>query len=194
MNEDDTGPRRYQLISSEAIDRPIVLIGMMGSGKSTVGRRLAKRIGLPFVDSDSEIEQAAGRSISDIFEEFGEAEFRAGERRVMARLLDGEPKVIATGGGAFLDDETRARIKAEAISVWLDADLDVLAARTSRRDTRPLLRGGDPRTILERQARERRPIYAQSDIHVRSGEGPHGEVVEAILDALDNHIKENRPA
>jgi len=191
MTDNDTAPRRFSLISSDALDRPIVLVGMMGSGKSTVGRRLAKRLGLPFIDSDAEIEQAAGRSISDIFEEFGEDEFRSGERRVMARLLDGKPKIIATGGGAFLDDDTRARIKAEAISIWLDADLEVLAARTARRDTRPLLRGGDPREILERQAEERRPVYAQSDIHILSSDGPHSEVVDAILDALDNHIKES---
>lgn len=190
MTTSDDSPKRYSLISSHAIDRPLVLVGMMGSGKSTIGRRLAKRLGLPFVDADEEIEKAAGRSINDIFEEFGEAEFRAGERRVMARLLDGEPKVIATGGGAFVDAETRRRVKREAVSIWLDAAIEVLAERTARRDTRPLLRNGDPSDVLERQAAERRPIYAEADIRVVSSDGPHGHVVDAILDALDNHIKE----
>lgn len=191
MSASDNAPRRYRLISSDALDCPLVLVGMMGSGKSTIGRRLAKRLGLPFVDADEEIETAAGRSISDIFEDLGEDEFRAGERRVMARLLDGVPKVIATGGGAFIDAETRKRIKREAISIWLDAAIEVLAERTSRRDTRPLLRAGNPQEILERQAAERRPAYAEADIRVVSSDGPHAAVVETILEALDSHIRES---
>lgn len=191
MSEPGSTSRQYSLISSEALDRPIVLVGMMGAGKSTIGRRLAKRLEVGFVDADDEIEQAAGRSIVEIFEELGEDAFRDGERRVMARLLDSTPRVIASGGGAFLDSRTREVIKARAISIWLDADLEVLVERTGRRDSRPLLRHGDPREILARQAAERRPIYAEADIHVVSSAGPHGQVVDAILDALDNHIKES---
>jgi len=190
MTASEDSPKRYSLISTDALTRPLVLVGMMGSGKSTIGRRLAKRLDLPFIDADEEIESAAGRSISDIFEELGEAEFRAGERRVMARLLDGEPKVIATGGGAFIDAETRKRVKQTAISIWLDAAVEVLAERTARRDTRPLLRDGNPQEILERQAAKRRPIYAEADIRIVSSDGPHGQVIDAILEALENHIEE----
>jgi len=190
MTASEDSPKRYSLISTDALTRPLVLVGMMGSGKSTIGRRLAKRLDLPFIDADEEIESAAGRSISDIFEELGEAEFRAGERRVMARLLDGEPKVIATGGGAFIDAETRKRVKQTAISIWLDAAVEVLAERTARRDTRPLLRDGNPQEILERQAAKRRPIYADADIRIVSSDGPHGQVIDAILEALENHIEE----
>jgi len=191
MSESGSTPRHYSLISSEALDRPIVLVGMMGAGKSTIGRRLAKRLGIDFVDADAEIERAAGRSIVEIFEELGEDAFRDGERRVMMRLLDSSPQVIASGGGAFLDRQTRDTIKARAISIWLDADLEVLLERTARRDSRPLLRQGDPREILARQAAERRPVYAEAAIHVVSSEGPHRQVVDAILEALDNHIKES---
>jgi len=191
MIKNDDAPRHYRLTSSDALDRPVVLIGMMGAGKSTIGRRLAKRLDLPFVDADEEIEKAAGRSIADVFEEFGEAEFRAGERRVMTRLLDGTTRVIATGGGAFMDAETRKRIKSQAISVWLDADIGVLVARTAHKKTRPLLLSGNPREILERQAAERRPVYAMADIHIASGDGPHSRVVDAIVEALDGHIKES---
>ena len=166
------------------IGRPLILIGLMGAGKSSIGRRLAKRLGMEFVDADAEIEKAAGRSINDIFEEFGEAAFRDGERRVIARLLDGRPMVLATGGGAFTDGDTRALIRERGISIWLDADIDVLVERTSRRDTRPLLKDGDPREILGRLARERQPIYAEADIRVKSGTGPHDEVVDAIVAAL----------
>jgi len=190
MTASEDSPKRYSLISTDALTRPLVLVGMMGSGKSTIGRRLAKRLDLPFIDADEEIESAAGRSISDIFEELGEAEFRAGERRVMARLLDGEPQVIATGGGAFIDAETRKRVKQTAISIWLDAAVEVLAERTARRDTRPLLRDGNPQEILERQAAKRRPIYAEADIRIVSSDGPHGQVIDAILEALENHIEE----
>ncbi|WP_247121393.1 shikimate kinase [Kordiimonas marina] len=164
--------------------RTIVLVGLMGAGKTTVGRRLARRLGLPFVDSDHEIEKAAGMSVAEIFENFGEAEFRSGERRVIARLLDGKPKVVATGGGAFVNDETRTLIKDEGLSIWLEANIDVLVERTSRRDTRPLLKQGDPRAILTRLKAEREPFYAQADLKVASGAGPHENVVTAIIDTL----------
>ena len=167
------------------LDRPIVLVGLMGVGKSTVGRRLARRLGLPFVDSDSAIEEAAGgASAADVFERYGESDFRDGERRLVARLVEGERRVIATGGGAFVDPETRALLKARAVTIWLDAPVEVLAERTGRRDTRPLLRDGDRAATLARLDSERRPKYAEADIHSRSGEGAHGDVVEAIVAAL----------
>jgi len=165
--------------------KPIVLVGLMGVGKSTVGRRLAQRLGLPFVDADSEIESAAGMSIADIFDAFGEAYFRDGERRVIARLLDGSPKVIATGGGAFVNDDTRALILDTALAIWLDAPLDVLVERVRRRDTRPLLRNRDPAAVLEDLARVRNPIYAQAPIRVPSDHTPHDVTVKAILEALN---------
>jgi len=165
-------------------DRTIALVGLMGAGKSTVGRRLAARLGLPFVDADSEIETAAGCTIPEIFERHGEAEFRAGERRVIARLLRGRPKVLATGGGAFMDPDTRQRIKARAISIWLRADLDLLMSRVAKRDNRPLLRQGDPHEIMERLMAERYPVYGEADIVVDSNEGPHDSVVDRILEAL----------
>ena len=163
------------------IDRSIVLVGLMGVGKSTVGRRLGKRLGLAFVDSDSEIEQAAGYSISEIFEKFGEASFRDGERRVIARLVEGPPKVIATGGGAFVDGLTRALILERCIAVWLDADPAILAERVSRRDCRPLLKGKDPLTVLQELARTRNPVYAEAPIHVRSAPTPHDNTVDQIV-------------
>jgi shikimate kinase len=166
-------------------DRPLVLVGLMGVGKSTVGRRLAARLHLPFVDADTEIEQAAGLSIPEIFERFGEKEFRDGERRVIARLIDGRPKVIATGGGAFMQQETRELILERALAIWLDADLDVLAERVGRRDgTRPLLRDRDPRQVLGELAAIRNPIYALAPVHVRSEPLPHDATVDTILKAL----------
>jgi shikimate kinase len=168
----------------QPVTRPIVLVGMMGVGKSTVGRRLAARLGLPFVDADEEIERAAGLSIPEIFERFGEPYFRDGERRVIARLLDGAPRVIATGGGAFAQASTRDLILAEATAVWLDADLEVLVDRVKRRDTRPLLRDRDPAEAITELAARRNPLYALAPIHIRSGPGPHDTTVEAILAAL----------
>lgn len=162
----------------------IVLVGMMGAGKSTVGRRLAARLGLQFVDADSEIEAAAGMPIADIFERFGESHFRDGERRVIARLIDGRRKVIATGGGAFINDETRALILREALAVWLDADPAVLAERVRRRDTRPLLRGRDVRTVLTDLAKVRDPIYALAHVRVPSNNAPHEATVRALLTAI----------
>lgn len=170
------------------IERPVVLVGLMGAGKTSVGRRLADRLGVPFIDADAEIEVAAGRTISEIFEDFGEAEFRKGERRVIARLLNGEPIVLATGGGAFMDQRTRDRIQKKAVSVWLKADVDLLAKRTAKRDNRPLLKGGNARDILGRLAAERDPVYALAHITVESGQGPHQRVVEAIIDALRTYV------
>ena len=162
----------------------IVLVGLMGVGKSTVGRRLAARLGLPFVDADAEIESAADLSIAEIFDRHGEAHFRDGERRVIARLIDGTAKVVATGGGAFVNDATRALILAEALAVWLDADIDILADRVGRRDTRPLLRGKDPRAVLRDLAQVRNPLYAQAPVHIASNRAPHDATVAAILKAI----------
>ncbi|HEX7694438.1 MAG TPA: shikimate kinase [Sphingomonas sp.] len=165
--------------------KPIVLVGLMGVGKSTVGRRLAARLHLPFVDADTEIEEAAGMSVAEIFEKFGEAYFRDGERRVIARLFDGNPKVIATGGGAFINEETRTLILDQAIAIWLDAPTHILADRVRRRDTRPLLRNRNPRDVLDELAAIRNPIYAQAPIHIASDQTPHESAVNAILKALD---------
>ena len=163
---------------------PIVLVGLMGVGKSTVGKRLAKRLGMEFVDSDSEIELAADHSIAEIFARFGEESFRDGERRVIARLIEGPPKVIATGGGAFMNEQTRALILQSAIAIWLDADVETLAERVSRRDTRPLLRDKDPLLLLRDLAKARNPIYAEAHIHIRSQRMPHERAVERIVEAL----------
>ena len=162
-----------------------MLVGLMGVGKSTIGRRLARRLGLPFVDSDSAIEDAAGgASAAEVFDLYGEDNFRDGERRLVARLVEGERRVIATGGGAFVDPTTRLLLKARAVTIWLDAPVDVLVERTGRRDTRPLLRDGNRAATLARLDQERRPLYAEADIHVRSGDGAHGDVVDAIVAAL----------
>ena len=174
---------------AKRLDRPIVLVGLMGAGKSTVGRRLARRLGIPFVDSDAAIEDAAGLSPAEVFERYGEQNFRDGERRLVARLVDeGQVSVIATGGGAFIDPRTRELLNARAITVWLDAPVDILTERTSRRDTRAQLRNGDPKATLERLAEERRAAYEQPHLHIRSGSGAHKEVVEAIVRALDRHL------
>ena len=165
-------------------DQSIVLVGLMGVGKTTVGRRLAKRLNLDFVDADEEIERAAGLSVEEIFDRFGEAYFRDGERRVIARLLDGERQIIATGGGAFMNDETRALILEKAIAIWLDADLDTLVKRVARRDTRPLLKSGDPAKILAELAVVRNPVYATAHIHVMGNDSPHETTVENIIEAL----------
>lgn len=164
--------------------RPIVLVGLMGVGKSTVGRRLAARLDLPFVDADHEIESAAGMTVTEIFDRFGEPYFRDGERRVIARLMDGTPKVIATGGGAFVNDDTRALILDQATAIWLNAHPDILAERVRRRDTRPLLRGKDPRRVLADLAARRDPFYALAPIHVSSQRGPHEATVHAIMKAI----------
>ena len=166
------------------INRPVVLVGMMGVGKTSIGRKLAGLLHVPFVDADEEIERAAQMTISEIFAQFGEPYFRDGERRVIARLIDGTPRIIATGGGAFMNEETRALILSGAIAIWLDADLQTLVDRVSRRNTRPLLRNGNPGEVLARLAEVRNPIYAEAQIHVRSKDGPHNRTVLAILEAL----------
>jgi shikimate kinase len=167
--------------------RTIALVGLMGVGKSSIGRRLALALGLPFKDADTEIEAAAGRSISEIFGQFGEATFRDGERRVIARLLEEPPHVLATGGGAFAQPGTRALIKAKAISVWLKADLEVLARRVARRDHRPLLIGKDPMEVLEAHVRDRYPAFEMADVAVETGDSPHQVAVDAIIKALAAH-------
>ncbi len=164
-------------IDAGLLDRSIVLVGLMGAGKTSVGRRLARELGLPFLDADEEIEAAAGCSISDFFELHGEAEFRAGERRVIERLLTGPVCVLATGGGAFMDPATREAIRRHGISVWLRADLDVLVKRVGRRNNRPLLQGGDQRRILQDLMTTRYPVYGQADVIVDSCDGPHDDVV-----------------
>ena len=173
---------------SKRLDRPVVLVGLMGVGKSTVGRRLARRLGLSFVDTDEEIEGAAGYPAAEVFERFGEDDFRDGERRLVARLIEGDIRVIATGGGAYVDPRTRELLNERAITVWLDAPVDILAERTSRRDTRAQLRNGDPKRVLQRLADERRPSYEEAHIHVKSGDGAHKDVVDAIIEALENRL------
>jgi shikimate kinase len=170
--------------SIPVINRSIVLVGMMGVGKTSIGRRLAARIDFGFVDADEEIERAAGMTIAEIFEKFGEAYFRDGERRVIARLMEGPPKVIATGGGAFINEETRTLILERALSIWLDADIKVLADRVSRRDHRPLLKNRDPVEVLTELGKVRNPLYAAANIHVRSDASPHARTVENILKAI----------
>ena len=170
--------------------RTITLVGLMGVGKSSVGRRLANALDLPFKDADVEIEAAAGRSIPDIFAEMGEPAFREGERRVITRLLEDPPHVLATGGGAFMNDETRRLIKEKAVSVWLKADLDILARRIGRKDTRPLVSGKDPLAVLTELAETRYPIYAEADIMVETGDTPHHVAVDQILRALAAHLQE----
>jgi shikimate kinase len=170
--------------------RTITLVGLMGVGKSSVGRRLASALNLPFRDTDAEVEAAAGRSISDIFVDLGEEAFREGERRVIARLLDQPPHVLATGGGAFMNEQTRAMIKSKAVSVWLKADLDVLVRRIARKDTRPLLAGKDPMVVLQAQADARYPIYSQADIVVETGDAAHYVTVEQVLNALAAYFAE----
>jgi shikimate kinase len=158
---------------------------MMGAGKSSVGRRLAAKLGVSFCDADSEIEMAAGCSIADIFDRYGEAAFREGERKVIARLLREPPHVLATGGGAFIDEATRVDIASRATSIWLRAPVGLLMARVGRRETRPLLRTGDPREIMERLLKEREPIYATADLAVDSEDGPHQTAVDRILAVLE---------
>ncbi len=166
------------------VAKTVALVGLMGAGKSSIGRRLAQRLGLPFIDADSEIEAAADATIEEIFQRHGEAAFRDGERRVIARILDGPVHVLATGGGAFMDASTRAVIRARAISVWLRADIELMLARVGRRNNRPLLKGGDPRAVLEQLIAQRYPIYAQADITIDSVDGPPEATLERVMAAL----------
>jgi shikimate kinase len=175
-----------------APERTIALVGLMGVGKSSVGRRLAQRLGMPFADGDVEIEAAAGMTVSEIFSALGEAEFRAGEVRVMKRLLEGPPLVLATGGGAILNPDTRALLKARADTVWMRAELSVIAERVGRRDTRPLLRDRDPMEVLTTLSQARAPIYATADLIVDVGLGSHRQAVEAIHRQLRRHWRSRR--
>lgn len=170
---------------AQRIDRPLVLVGLMGVGKSTVGRRLAAMLATDFVDVDEEIERAANRSISEIFTAHGEAYFRDGERRVIARLMEERRGIIATGGGAFVDPGTRRLILDKAIAIWLDCDIDTLVERTSRRNNRPLLKTGDPRQILTDLKEARGAHYAEAQIHVVTDNAPHGETALRILEAIN---------
>lgn len=167
--------------------RSIVLVGMMGAGKSTIGRRLSARLHLPFLDADTEIEAAAGMSIPDIFETHGEPHFRDGEARVIARLLDSGPAVIATGGGAFMREETRNRIRDKAVSIWLKADADIIMKRVKRRADRPLLQTADPAATVGRLIEEREPVYRHADLTIWSRDVPHEKIVDECLDAL--HVR-----
>lgn len=167
------------------IPKTIALVGLMGAGKSAVGRRLAARLGLPFIDADTAIEEAAGCTIEEIFARHGEPEFRDGERRVIQRLLESEPAhVLATGGGAFVNAQTRARLKQQAVTIWLRADLETLLERVAKRSNRPLLKQGDPRAVLEKLIADRYPIYAEADIIVDTAPGPVEETVDRVLAAL----------
>ena len=170
-------------------DRALVLVGMMGAGKTTVGRRLASRLGLPFFDADVEIEVAhAGMTIPEIFRDYGEPYFRDGEARVIARLLEGGPCVIATGGGAWMREDTRERIRAKGVSMWLKADNDVLLRRVKRRTDRPLLQTADPAATIDRLVAERYPVYAEAELTVLSREVPHDRIVEECITALASYL------
>lgn len=170
--------------------RTLALVGMMGVGKSSVGRRVAAALDMPFYDADAEVERAAGRSINDIFADLGEPAFREGERRVISRLLDGPPHILATGGGAFMNDETRRLIKAKAVSIWLKADIAVLARRLARKDNRPLLKGPEPpAVVLARLAEARDPIYAEADLTVETGDAPHQVTVDQVLRAVGDYLE-----
>ncbi len=185
QDENPTAEPRSE--AAARLGRSVVLVGLMGAGKSSVGRLLAERLALPFLDADTEIERAAGASIEEIFAHEGEAIFRSGERRVIARLLAGPPAVIATGGGAFMDEATRVAIRERGISIWLKADLDTLVERTARRNGRPLLKQGNPREILARLIDQRYPVYAEADLVVETGADPAEAVTERIIAALEAH-------
>lgn len=189
MSAEPPSPREIDYAAQAArITRPIVLVGLMGVGKSTVGRKLAKLLGRSFVDADDAIAEAAQQSIPEIFETFGEAYFRDGERRVIARLIDEGHGVIATGGGAFVDPATRTAVLDKGIGVWIDCDIDTLVERTARRASRPLLQRGNPREILSRLADERAPFYRQAPIRVVSVNGPHADTARAIIEAIDKWL------
>ncbi|PCJ69961.1 MAG: shikimate kinase [Rhodobiaceae bacterium] len=181
-------PTLIDRVATSLGDKSLVLIGLMGAGKTTIGRRLASRLDVHFVDADLEIEKAAGCTIADIFKKFGEAHFRDGERRVIARLMSDGPQVLATGGGAFMNAQTRAAIHEKGVSIWLKADIDVLMKRVSRRSHRPLLQNDDPQAVMQRLMDERYPIYAEANLTIDSKEGPHDAVVDEIIQALDLHL------
>ena len=185
---DPAAAQRAAEVRSALGRRSIVLVGMMGAGKSSVGRRLAQHIDLPFLDADAEIETAAGMTIPEIFETHGEAYFRAGEARVLARLLDDGPRVLATGGGAWMNADTRARIKATAVSVWLKAEVDVLLRRVRKRGGRPLLASPDPEATLRALVAARYPTYGLADLTVVSRDAPHEHVIAEVLETLHGHL------
>jgi shikimate kinase len=185
---------REAAIVAALASRSVVLVGMMGAGKSSIGRRVALRLGIPFVDADVEIEKAAGMTITDIFATRGEGDFRAGEARVIARLLDTGPQVLATGGGAFMNPDTRGLIAAKGVSVWLKAEFEVLMRRIRRRHDRPLLKTDDPAARLKQLMVERYPIYALADVTIHSREVPHDKIVEEIVDALAQRLAINGEA
>lgn len=187
-----TSTRLLEAALENTGNRTIVLVGLMGAGKTSIGRRLAEKMGLTFVDADTEIEKAAGKSIPDIFAEHGEAHFRDGERRVIARLLDNGKQVLATGGGAFMNEETRKAIKAQALSVWLKADLEVLLKRVAKRGGRPLLENRDPAEVLQNLITLRYPVYAEADITVESLDVQHGQMVSEVLKALAEYVPQQR--
>jgi shikimate kinase len=174
--------------------RSIVLVGLMGAGKSTIGRRLAQKLGLAFIDADAEIEQAAGRSVEDIFRDHGEASFREGERRVIARLLESGPQVLATGGGAFMNEETRNNISRRGIAVWLKADIALLMKRVRRRDNRPLLKAENPEEVMQTLIEQRYPVYSQADIIVESRDVPHSSIVSDVIRALAAYQRARKAA
>jgi shikimate kinase len=174
--------------------RSIVLVGLMGAGKSTIGRRLAQKLGLVFVDADAEIEQAAGKSVQDIFREHGEASFREGERRVIARLLESGPQVLATGGGAFMDEGTRSNISRRGIAVWLKADIVLLMKRVRRRDNRPLLKADNLEEVMQTLIEQRYPVYGQADIIVESRDVPHNSIVSDVIRALAAYQRARKAA
>lgn len=183
------GPQSSDAALIESLgERSIVLVGLMGAGKSSVGKRLAQRLQLPFVDADTAIEQAAGLTIPEIFARFGEADFRSGERRVIARLLKEGPQVLATGGGAYMSEETRQRIRENGVSVWLKAEFDVLMRRVRRRADRPLLKTGNPEETMKKLIDERYPVYAEADLTIISTEVAHDIVVQSIVDSLRAHL------
>lgn len=186
--------KRIRAICDGLGERSVVLVGLMGAGKSTVGRRLATRLDLPFLDADAEIEAAAGMTIPEIFATHGEAYFREGEKRVIARILQEGPLVLATGGGAYMNEETRHAIAASGVSIWLKADVDVLLERVSRRRNRPLLANVDPRATLERLMQERYPVYALADIEIQSRDAPHDRIVAAVIRSLRRHLDQQEKA
>lgn len=187
---------KVKMNSSPAIKLPrtVVFIGLMGAGKSRMGRELSARISVPYVDADAEIEAAAGCSVEEIFKQYGEAEFRSAERRIIARLLEGPARILSTGGGAFMDPEIRQSIREQGISVWLRADLDLLLKRTARRDNRPLLKTGDPREILSNLMEIRYPVYAEADLTVDCVDGPPDITLERIITALEGYIEAGGPS
>lgn len=187
-NEKAAGETSERELKSALGDRNIVLVGIMGAGKSTVGRRLAARLALPFTDTDDEIEKAAGQSIEEIFRNYGESAFRDGERKVIARLMKEGPMVLATGGGAFMNDETRDLILKEAVSVWLDASFETVMERVKRRDHRPILKQPDPEGVMRRLLEVRNPVYAKADLRVLSRPVPHQQIVDEVLEELKEHL------